>query len=225
MSNQNQPEDANRHSVANPVGDDPARLSAPAALRNAEHILNELQRLAPSQGRALELASGTGEHAIRLATALPGLIWQPTDVSPERLASIAAWRASVSCANLLVPRYLDAGTPGWGEAEGPVDLILVVNLLHLIPQASVETALRECAGALAPGGIACIYGPFLRNGVATSDGDAAFDARLRAEDANMGLRDVADIASLLLWAGLSHVDTVEMPANNLLLCYGKSSAA
>lgn len=199
-----------------PTEGDP-RISAPAALRNRDAILAQVSRLAPGEGRALELASGSGEHVIAFAPATPGLTWQPSDPDPAKRASIAAWIAECPAPNILPPVDLDAASAGWSTRHGPVDLIVMVNLLHLIPDTAADTVLREIATALAPGGVALIYGPFLRDGQATSEGDAAFHARLQVENPGGGYKDVADVVGKLVRAGLTLIETVRMPANNLLL--------
>ncbi|MFO7919697.1 MAG: DUF938 domain-containing protein [Nioella sp.] len=190
------------------------RMSAPSAQRNAWPILEILEAHAPQTGRVLELAAGTGEHAVRFARALRGLDWQPTDVDPERLASIEAWRQAEGPVNLASPVALDATEPGWAKDHGPVEMILLVNLLHLISDAEAEAVLSGIAKALAPGGVAFVYGPFLRDGRATSDGDARFHASLTAQDPGIGYKDVAWVRARL--APLS-VSVVERPANNLML--------
>ena len=119
------------------------RMSAQSAQRNAWPILELLEAHAPQTGRVLELAAGTGEHAVRFARALRGLDWQPTDVDPERLASIEAWRQAEGPVNLASPIELDATAPGWAEEHGPVEMILLVNLLHLISAREAEAARRE----------------------------------------------------------------------------------
>lgn len=202
-----------------------ARLSAPSALRNRDLIAAELVRLAPAAGRALELASGTGEHVVVFAAALPGLTWQPTEPDAARRASIAAWTAAAGLPNIRPPLDLDAARPGWGAARGPVDLVVLVNLLHLISDPEARTVLTEMAAALAPGGRAAIYGPFLRDGAATSEGDAAFHASLRAQDPAIGYKDAAWTAATLAQAGLVPRGTVAMPANNLLLVFERPEAA
>lgn len=189
------------------------RRLVPSADRNAAPILEVLQGLGLT-GRLLEIASGAGLHAARMAAPL-GLIWQPTDVDPANFASIRAWSAT-SAAAILPPVLLDATQPGWAGTTGRWDAILLVNLLHLIPAAAVETLLAELAHALAPQGTACLYGPFLRDGQPTSPGDAAFDASLRAQDPAIGYKDLAWVTGLLSAAGLV-VDVVPMPANNLML--------
>lgn len=189
------------------------RRMVPSADRNAAPIFEVLQGLGLT-GRLLEIASGAGLHAARMAGPL-GLIWQPTDVDPANFASIRAWSAT-SAAAILPPVLLDATQPGWAGTTGRWDAILLVNLLHLIPAAAVESLLAELAHALAPQGTACLYGPFLRDGQPTSPGDAAFDASLRAQDPAIGYKDLAWVTGLLSAAGLV-VDVVPMPANNLML--------
>jgi hypothetical protein len=196
-----------------------ARLSAPSALRNRDLIAAELMRLAPTRGRALEIASGTGEHVVVFAEACPGLTWQPTEPDALRRASIAAWTTAAGLSNILPPLPLDAARPGWAANQGPADLVVLVNLLHLISAPEAETLLTEVAASLGPSGIFALYGPFLRDGEATSEGDAAFHASLRAQDPAIGYKDVIDTCATLVRAGLGHVETVAMPANNLLLVF------
>jgi SAM-dependent methyltransferase len=145
------------------------------------------------------------------------LIWQPTDPDASRRASITAWAAEAGGPNILPPLHLDAARPGWAADHGPADLIVLVNLLHLISAPEALTVLSEAARALAPGGTFALYGPFLRDGRPTSEGDARFDASLRAQDPAIGYKDLADVTAILTGAGLVLADTVEMPANNLLL--------
>lgn len=198
-----------------------ARISAPSALRNRDAISAALCGFAPAQGRALEIASGTGEHVIRFAAAMPGLIWQPTDPDLLRRASIAAWVADAGLTNISSALHLDAALPGWAKDHGPADLIVLINLLHLISMPEVATLLAEVAKALAPGGRFALYGPFLRDGQTTSQGDADFDAALRAQDPAIGYKDMADVIAMLQSHGLAHADTIAMPANNLLLVFSR----
>lgn len=189
---------------------------SPSALRNVEPILAQLDRHAPQTGRALEIASGTGQHMVRYAARRPYLTWQPSDLNPANMASIAAWRQASGAANILAPITLDAGTPGWSAERGPLDLIVLVNVLHLIPEDTARTILSELAAALAPGGVALIYGPFLRDGVPTSEGDRRFHESLRAQDARLGYKDADWAAARLTEAGLTLPPPIEMPANNLM---------
>jgi SAM-dependent methyltransferase len=196
------------------------RRMVPSAARNAEPILQALQGLG-LRGRLLEIASGSGLHAAHMAGPL-GLLWQPTEVEPANFASITAWSATTDAA-IQPPIHLDATEAGWAARLGAWDAVLLVNLLHLIPEPAAATLLAELGTALAPGGTACLYGPFLRDGLATSPGDAAFDASLRAQDAAIGYKDLAWVTGQLGKAGLS-CDVLPMPANNLLLVVRHSSA-
>ena len=188
--------------------------SAPAAERNLPPILQMLRRFAPSSGAALELASGTGQQIAAFAAAHPGLQWQPSDVNPANLPSIAAWAEGI--ANIAPPLVLDAAEPGWSARWPARALIVVVNLLHLIPEEAAGIVLTEAARALAPGGCLMVYGPFLRDGRTTSPGDAQFHASLRAADPATGYKDLAGVSTRLTTAGLRLV-IEEMPANNLML--------
>ena len=197
------------------------KLFAPAAERNAAAILALLTRVAPTSGDALEIASGTGQHVTALAAALPGLSWQPTEIDAARRASIDSHVRDSRLTNLARAIPLDATTPGWASADGGAHggkaLILLVNLLHLISVAEANLLIAEAAAALAPGGIFTAYGPFMRAGKLTSDGDRDFDATIRAQDPEAGYKDDADVIDWLQAAGLTLREAVEMPANNLAL--------
>ena len=202
-------------SVAHPVSG--ARLSAPAAERNASAITQALQDIAPPSGCALEIASGTGQHAVGFARALPGLIWQPTEIDAARRASIDAYAQDAALPNLRAAIALDATETGWGARHGDQDLIVLINLLHLISAPEAQTVIRETARALAPSGRFALYGPFLREGKATSEGDARFHTSLCAQDPEIGYKDLAEVAEWLAGAGLDPLKPLEMPANNILL--------
>ena len=197
------------------------KLFAPAAARNAEVLCDLLAEVAPEQGKALELASGTGQHAVAYAARLPGLCWQPTEVDEIRRASIQAYAAESGLSNISPPLPLDATAPGWSADHPGQDLIVLVNLLHLISESEARTLIREAAAALAPGGRFVIYGPFMRGGELTSDGDRNFHAALSGHDPAIGYKDDFDTITWLQAAGLELVQAVEMPANNLALVTGK----
>jgi len=201
-------------SVAFPLGD--AKLNAPSAERNAAAIREVLLAFAPQTGKALEIASGTGQHVVGFARALPDLIWQPSDIDADRRASIDAWAAEAGLDNILAARHLDAATPGWANTAEP-DLILVVNLLHLISEIEARTVIQEASKALAPNGRLFLYGPFLRSGETTSEGDAKFHASLREQDPAIGYKDDFDVIDWMHNAGLELIEVIEMPANNLCL--------
>lgn len=197
-----------------PVSGDDRRMFAPSARRNMAPILEVLRAHAPTTGRVLEIAAGTGEHAVAFSRAFPGLDWQPTDVDPDRLASIEAWRQTDGPANLRAPVELNAALPGWHQTHGPADMILLVNLLHLISDAKAEAVLSGITQALTPGGTAFLYGPFLREGKTTSDGDAGFHASLQAQDPTIGYKDIAWVRDRL---SPLPVTITEMPSNNLMV--------
>ena len=192
------------------------KLHAPAAARNAQAIIDLLSRVAPPSGTALELASGTGQHVVQFAQALPQLIWQPTEVASDRLKSIAAYRAETGLGTILPPLRLNATEQGWGVAHA-ADLIVLINLSHLVSEAEVKTLFKEAARALRPGGQFVLYGPFMRNGQLISDGDRSFHESLTASDPDIGYKNDVDVADWMADAGLSLAETVEMPANNLAL--------
>lgn len=205
------------HSNATPLDD--GRLSAPAAVRNTPAILAALAPLVPKTGRALEIAAGTGEHAVALARAFPGLDWQPTDIVDERLASVDAWRAAEGVENMRVAQWLDASTPDW--AVDPVDMVYLANLFHLIAAEAAANVIRGAARALVPGGLFVAYGPFRTGGAFRSESDAAFHARLSASDPGIGYKDLEWIEEIAAAAGLARAARIEMPANNLIAAFRK----
>ncbi len=202
-------------SFASPV--EGARLHAPSAERNANAIAAVLEQYAPRTGQALEIASGTGQHVVQFARTLPDLIWQPSDIDPERRESIDAWASESGLPNLRPAVALDAAQPGWGSTLHEQDLILLVNLLHLIREDEAKTVVTQAARALNPNGRLMLYGPFRRAGELTSEGDVRFNASLRAADTQIGYKDDFDVIDWLHGAGLALVDVIEMPANNLCL--------
>ena len=208
-------------SVAEDAGGD--RLFAPAAARNLDALCDLLATHAPPRGRALEIASGTGQHVVGFAKRLPGLRWQPSDIDTARRASINAYAAEAALRNIAPALPLDATAPGWAGEHGPFDLIMLANLLHLISTSATRCLIEEAAAALAPGGTLILYGPFKRDGQTTSPGDTRFDAQLRAADPAIGYKDNTEMARWLSDAALSPIDEVDMPANNLAFIARKPS--
>ncbi|MEL6433044.1 MAG: DUF938 domain-containing protein [Pseudomonadota bacterium] len=196
------------------AGED-GRLHAPSAERNVDAILQVLRAHAPSEGKALEIASGTGQHIVHFARQLPELDWQPSEVNPARIESIRIWREKAGLANLREPVTLDATHPGWSVRHGGQILIMLSNLMHLIDTSSAQTLISESAQALAPLGRLMIYGPFFRDGRATSDGDSRFHAKIVQEHPTFGYKNDADMLGWLRETGLHIVETLAMPANNL----------
>lgn len=196
-------------------GADNGKLVAPSATRNAAALEALLRDYAPAEGRALELASGTGQHVVVFARAFDTLHWQPSDLDPTRLRSIAAYIDENPAQNLLPPLSLDATEPGWGQRHGGFQLAVLVNLLHLISEDEARCLINETAQALSEGGMFVFYGPFKRDGALISEGDQQFDTKLRTHDPAIGYKDDRQIRRWLIEAGLTLIDTREMPANNL----------
>ena len=196
---------------------DAARRHSPAAERNRGVILAELQRLLPAQGTALEIASGSGQHAAHFAAALPGWRWLPTDFDATSLPSIDAWCAGLP--NVAPAARLDVTAEAWPGVPAPVDLVLCANLLHIAPWAACAGLMRGAARHLAPAGLLLTYGPYLEDDMPTAASNQAFDADLRARNPAWGLRRLADVAQQAGAAGLHLRERVAMPANNLLLVW------
>ena len=191
------------------------RLFSASAKRNSAPIINVVKRIVPNSGEALEIASGTGQHIVKLALSLPNLLWLPSEIEEERIKSISAWIKAENLSNIKPPLYLDATEMGWSENLPQSDFILLVNLLHLISWNETAILINELSKALKTRGIALIYGPFMRNGELTSEGDKNFHISLTQTDPDIGYKDDLDMLKLFSKSGLSCLETVEMPANNL----------
>lgn len=191
------------------------RRNAPSAVRNVLPILSVLTRVLPSTGRVLEIASGTGQHLAEFAQQFPALTWQPSDVNPENLPSIRAWVGQAE--TVAAPIVLNACTPGWSQELGGWDAICLTNLLHLISTPEAETLLHEVPHALAKGGVFCLYGPFRQRGGLVSEGDVAFDASLRAQDPEIGYKDIEWVRACLMAAGAEISEILAMPAHNVMV--------
>ncbi len=188
---------------------------APATLRNREAIVAVLRDTLPESGVVLEVASGSGEHAVHFAQAFPALQWQPTDPDAAALASIAAWRAEAPLDNLLPPLMLDAASADWPVTQA--DALLCINMVHISLWSATLGLLRGAARLLPPGGPLYLYGPYVQAGIETAPSNLAFDQSLRARNPGWGLRDVADVEAAAAGAGLWLERIVPMPANNLSL--------
>ncbi len=197
----------------NPLGD--GRTYADAAERNANPIAAVIADFAPYHGSALELASGTGQHITNFAPLRPDMVWQPTDGNPKRLASINAWVEIEEVSNVVPARELDATEPGWSKIYHSNALVLIINLLHLVSEEEAQTILHEAAESLLPGGRIILYGPFLRDNRATSNGDWIFDAELQEADPDIGYKDDGTVVDWLNEEGLLVEAPINMPANNL----------
>jgi len=193
------------------------KCSAPAALRNRDAIAEVLRDELPAHGMVLEIASGTGEHAVHFARAFPSLRWQASDADESALGSIAAWRAEAGLGNLLEPVRLDAGSPDWPVTQAHA--IVCINMVHISPPAASEGLFAGAARLLAPDAPLILYGPYVEDGVETAPPNLAFDRSLRERDARWGLRNIAWLDELAADRGLARTRRQAMPANNLMLVY------
>lgn len=193
---------------------------APAVERNREPITAVLTEELPAEGLVLEVASGTGEHAVHFARTYPRLSWQPSDPEEESLASIAAWREEAGLANLLAPIALDAAAPPWPVARA--DAVLCINMIHISPLEATEGLLAGAAALLAPGAPLILYGPYLEAAVATAPSNLEFDAWLKRRDPRFGLRSAEWLDARAAAHGFARTRRVAMPANNLTLVYRRS---
>lgn len=196
------------------------RRSAPAALRNREPIAQVLGEWLPRSGLVLEIASGSGEHAVHFAERFPTLEWQPSDIHPDALGSIAAWRDEAGLPNIRAPLAIDAGSSDWPIDRA--DAVLSINMVHISPWASALGLLDGSARLLAPGAPLILYGPWLMLGVPTAPSNLEFDADLKRRDPEWGLRTVEQFTEAAAERGLRLEDTRAMPANNLMLLLGRA---
>lgn len=194
-------------------------LASPAVARNTAPILEVLRAHLPARARVLEVASGSGEHAVAFARALPATTWTPSDPSPEALASIAAWTAEAALANLRPALPLDAADPeAWPEIDAQV--IFCANMIHISLWAATEGLMAGAARILPdPGGLLVLYGPYREGDAPLVPSNAAFDESLKARDPAWGLRDLDAVVALAKSHRLHLTRRVEMPANNLMLLF------
>ena len=188
---------------------------APATARNRDAILEVLREALPAHGTVLEIASGTGEHAIHFAAALPHLTWQPTDPDGESRASIAAHAAMAGLPNLGPPLGLDVTSADWPVRAA--DAVVCINMIHIAPWAAAEGLFAGAARLKAA--VLYLYGPFREHGEHTAPSNEAFDGWLKAQDPAWGVRDLEAVAALAASHGFSLARRVAMPANNLSLIF------
>jgi hypothetical protein len=200
---------------------------SPAADRNKQPILDVLRTVLPASGIALEIASGTGQHAAWFAAALPEWTWQPTDADADALPAIAAWTSQSGARNVRAPVLLDVMAPQWPSQGEPFaerfDAIYCANLLHISPWETCAALMQGSARHLAPHGVLITYGPYLEDDVSTSPGNVSFNASLRQRNAAWGIRRIEDVKQEAKRAGLALQARHEMPANNLLLVFGRAA--
>jgi hypothetical protein len=198
------------------------RLHFPATERNRAPILAVLERVLPREGVVLEIASGSGQHVVSFARALPSISWQPTDADPAHVASIDAWRASEAAENVAPALLLDVEAQPWPVRRA--DAIFCANMIHIAPWSACLALLDGAASLLGPDAPLVIYGPFREGGAHTAASNEGFDASLRARDPRWGVRDLDEVLAEARARGLVHDSTVRMPANNLTVVLRRSRA-
>jgi SAM-dependent methyltransferase len=192
-------------------------LHSPAVARNRDPILSVLQCVLPETGTVLEIASGSGEHAVYFAAALPKSTWQPTDCDHEALMSIAAHAASARLPNLAPPLALDASSSVWPISRA--DAVVAINLVHIAPWRATEGLIAGAARVLSRDGVLYLYGPYTESGLHTAPSNAVFDESLRVRNPEWGVRDVSAVSDLARMNGFTLAERVPMPANNLSLIF------
>ncbi|MDB5422461.1 MAG: hypothetical protein JWR59_2408 [Brevundimonas sp.] len=196
--------------------------NSPAAERNAEVILRVLAAHLPARGRVLEIASGSGQHAVAFAGILPDIDWTPSDPSAEARESIAAWTEAAALPNLAPALAIDAAAAEtWPDSQ--FDALVCINMIHISPWAATQGLMAGAARVLAnPGGLLALYGPYREADVALAPSNAAFDASLKARDPAWGLRDRDEVVALAKTHGLRLTLRLDMPANNIMLLFRRA---
>ena len=194
-----------------------ARRYAPSVARNKDAIAGVLARYLPSSGLVLEIASGSGEHAVHFASTFPALVFQPTDPSEEARASIAAWRQEAALPNMRAPLALDVTAAPW--PINYADAVTCINMIHIAPWEATLGLVAGAARIIPPGGLLFLYGPYKRAGQHTAPSNADFDASLRERDARWGVRDLEEVVAEATAMGFAAPMIEAMPANNLSLIF------
>jgi cyclopropane fatty-acyl-phospholipid synthase-like methyltransferase len=197
--------------------------TSPAADRNKQPILEILQSILPQNGQVLEIASGTGQHVVHFAAALPGIVWQPSDPDAESRRDVHERILLARLGNVHEPLALDVERDPW-PAAGPFDGIVCINMIHVSPWSTTLALMRGAAKCLAERGLLVLYGPFKEGGEHTAESNAAFDASLRERDVSWGVRDLETVARVAAEHGLMQQDVFRMPANNLTVVFRKLKA-
>lgn len=185
---------------------------APAAERNKEALLDALRDVLPSAGTVLEVASGSGQHAVHFARAFPELTWQPSDATAEALASIEAYRSEAALPNLAGPLLLDASHPEWPIRRAAA--VVCINMIHIAPWSACLGLLDGAARLLPSGAPLILYGPYSIDGDFTAPSNLEFDRQLRSRDPSWGIRELRDVQRAALERGLHLDQVIPRPANN-----------
>jgi hypothetical protein len=198
------------------------KWASPSAERNKGPILDVLARVLPRSGVVLEIASGTGQHVVHFARALPDLTWQPSDPDAELRESIALRIGEDRLANVNGPIDLDVTKLPWPLQSA--DAVLAINMIHVAPWSATLALFEGAKALLAEGHVLFLYGPYRRFGRHTSESNAQFDLDLRAQDPAWGVRDLEAVSDVATAAGFVLAETVAMPANNFSLVFQRRHA-
>jgi len=200
-----------------------ARQYAPATDRNRQPILEVLSQYLPQLGNILEIASGTGEHALFFAPNFAPQLWIPSDPEPYLRSSIESWRQDCPTQNLQSPLDLDARKSRWFIPKDffPITAILNINMIHISPWSACEGLMAGAGKILPAGGVLYLYGPFLQEGKPTAASNLAFDKSLRDRNPEWGLRSLETVAQVAEKAGFKLREAIEMPANNLSVVWNR----
>lgn len=197
-------------------------LESPAAERNKAPILDAIRSRLPSAGVVLEIASGTGQHAVYFARALPALVWQPTDADDQLRAAAADRIRAAGLSNVRAPLRLDVLAPDWPAVDA--DAIVCINMIHIAPWPATDALLAGAARLLKAGAPLFLYGPYKRGGRHTAPSNEAFDQSLRARNPAWGVRDLEDVERRAERHGFALVEVTTMPANNLTVAFELTSS-
>lgn len=201
-----------------------SKCDAPATHRNREPILEVLARWLTTPTRVLEIASGTGQHAVFFAEHLPSVTWQPSDGDPSSLPSIEGWTTEAGLGNVEKPLRLDAASDSWPIESGAVDAIFNANMIHISPWTVGLGLFRGAGRILEPDGLIFLYGPFKVGGEHTAPSNVSFDASLKERDASWGIRDFEEVLATAERAGFAFCESNDLPANNKLIVFRKNES-
>ena len=200
-----------------------AKQYAPATERNREPIFKVLSETLPQNSNILEIASGTGEHAVYFASKLPSCYWIPSDINPLSRSSITAWKQDNAVDNLSLPLFIDVTQDDWQSlvAKQEIDSIVNINMIHIAPWQACLGLMKGAGQILPPAGILYLYGPYKRNGEHTAVSNANFDRSLRDRHPQWGVRDLEQVIEVAANANLKLQQVIEMPANNLSVIFSR----
>jgi hypothetical protein len=203
-----------------------AKQYAPATQRNREPILTVLKEILPSPGNILEIASGTGEHAVFFAPHFPKSQWIPSDIQPDSLLSIAAWRKDCPSDNLQPPLTLDVSQFNWERLliKSQITTIICINMIHISPWSSCIGLMTGAGNLLTENGILYLYGPYKVNNQHIAPSNQEFDQYLQAQNPEWGVRNLEDVVEMANQFGFQLDKTVTMPANNLSVIFRKQAS-